>query len=293
MSTAPRVLPSWNDGPARDAVLGFVRAVSSPGPAYVAPGDRIAAFDMDGTLWCERPLYVQADFVMRRFVEMAREDPRLADEQPYKAAVEGDLDWIMDIYGHQSELLKGLGEAQAGLTTDEFETHARDFFASATHPRFGVPYTETVYRPMLELIEVLEATDFKVYVCSAGGRDFLRTVSEQVCKLPRDRVIGSAAVLEYRDGRLYRTRRAEEPIADGPGKPVHVWTRTGHLPLLAGGNSDGDVPMLETARFGLLVRHDDAVREYAYDDGSEQALAAAAERGWTVVSMKRDFATVF
>ncbi len=146
---------------------------------------------------------------------------------------------------------------------------------------------------MRELIELLQANEFQVYICSGGGRDFVRAVSEQVYGLSRDRVIGSATTLEYRDGDLYRTAGVEQPIDDGPGKPIHIWARTGRKPLLAGGNADGDVPMLETARFALLVHHDDAEREFAYDGGAEKALAAAKEHGWTVVSMKEDFATVF
>ena len=289
----PATLPSWNEGPAKAAILEFVAAVQRPGSSFVPPAERIAAFDNDGTLWCEMPLYVQADFMVRRFREMVRERPELADEQPYKAVVEGDMAWIMDIYAHVPELLKGLGEAYAGITTGAFESAVNDFFAVATHPTLGVPYARTAYRPMLELISLLKAAEFQVYICSAGGRDFLRAVCEQVYGLPRDHVIGSAPVLEYRDGELYRTAGVEQPIADGPGKPVHIWTRTGRRPLLAGGNADGDIPMLETARFGLLLRHDDAGREFAYDAGAETALAAAAGRGWTVVSMKEDFATVF
>jgi len=146
---------------------------------------------------------------------------------------------------------------------------------------------------MRELIALLDGKDFSVYICSGGGRDFVRVVSEQIYGIPRERVIGSAATLEYRDGDLYRTTGVEQPIDDGPGKPVHIWTRTGRKPLLAGGNADGDAAMLETARFGMLINHDDAEREFAYDTGAERALAEAAERDWTVVSMKDDFATVF
>ena len=130
-------------------------------------------------------------------------------------------------------------------------------------------------------------------ICSAGGRDFVRVVSEAMYGVPRDRVIGSGTTLEYRQGDVYRTKGVEQPVDDGPGKPIHIWTRTGHKPLLAGGNADGDIAMLETARFGLLVRHDDAKREFAYDTGAEKALAEAKERGWTVVSMANDFGTVF
>lgn len=287
------MLASWNDGHAKAAIVDFVRSVTEPGEGFVPPADRIVTFDNDGTLWCEKPNYVQADFVLRRFREMVREDPRRAEEQPFRAVVEGDRAWLMDIYAHLPELIQGVTEAFAGITTQAFEAAALEFFASATHPTLGLPYTQLAYRPMLELIELLEARDFRVYICSAGGRDFVRAVCEQVYGLPRDRVIGSAATLEYRDGDLYRTAGVEQPIDDGPGKPVHIWARTGRKPLLAGGNADGDVAMLESARFALLLRHDDAAREFAYDDGAERALAAAGPRAWTVVSMKGDFSEVF
>jgi len=207
--------------------------------------------------------------------------------------VEGDTAWLADVYAHVPELVKGLSEAFGGITTDAFDAAACEFFATAKHPTLGVPYTQVAYRPMCDLLRFLEANDFAVYICSGGGRDFLRTICEQVYGLPRDHVIGSATTLEYRDGALYRTAGVEEPVADGPGKPVHIWRRTGRLPLLAGGNADGDVPMLETARFALLLRHDDAEREFAYDAGAEHALAAAAARAWTTVNMKEDFGTVF
>jgi phosphoglycolate phosphatase-like HAD superfamily hydrolase len=286
-------LPSWRDGRPRTSILDFVRLVTSPGDAYVPPAERIATFDNDGTLWCERPLYAQADFVFRRFRQMVRDDPALAGIQPYKAVVEGDREWLADIYAHVPELLKGVTEAFCGITTEAFDAAAGAFFASARHPTLGRPYTETAYRPMLELIRLLEAHDFRVYICSGGGRDFVRAAVEQVYGLSRDRVIGSATTLEYRDGALFRTAGVEQPIDDGPGKPVHIWARIGRMPLLAGGNADGDIAMLQTARFGLLLRHDDDAREFVYDTGAERALAAAADRGWTVVSMKEDFEQVF
>ena len=289
----PAALPSLNDGPARTAILEFVRSVSAPGDSFVPPAERIAAFDNDGTLWCEKPMYVQADFIFRRFMEMVREDPGRAHEQPYKAVVEGDKEWLADVYAHVPELVKGVTEAFGGITADAFDSAAREFFASATHPTLSVPYVQTTYRPMVELVRLLEANEFKVYICSGGGRDFVRAVAEEIYGLPRDQVIGSATTLEYRDGDLYRTAGVEQPIDDGPGKPVHIWTRTGRKPLLAAGNSDGDIAMLETAQFGLLLHHDDGDREFAYDEGAESALAAAAARGWTVVSMKEDFRTVF
>jgi len=291
--TDPPDLPSWNDGAAKGAILEFLRSVTTPGDSFVPAAERIAAFDNDGTLWCEKPLYVQADFIFRRFKEMVRDDPRRAEEQPYKALVEGDTAWLADVYAHVPELVKGVTEAFGGITTEAFDAAAREFFTTATHPTLGMPYTETAYRPMRDLIGLLEANDFKVYICSGGGRDFVRAVSEQVYGLPPERVIGSATKIEYRDGDLYRASGVEQPIDDGPGKPVHIWTRTGRKPLLAGGNADGDVAMLETARFALLVHHDDAEREFAYDEGAERALAAANAHGWTVISMKEDFKTVF
>ena len=292
MTTAD-TLASWTDGAARAAIVEFVRSVSEPGDSYVAPPERIATFDNDGTLWCEKPLYPQADFVFRRWKAMIQADPDLAKEQPYKALAEGDTEWLSDVYAHVPELIKGVTAAYEGITVEAFETAVHEFFAAGRHPTLDAPYTKVTYRPMRELIAFLEANDFQVYICSAGGRDFVRPVAEQLYGIPRERVIGSATTLEFRDGNLYRTAGVEHPVDDGPGKPVHIWTRTGRKPLLAGGNADGDVQMLETARFAILLHHDDGAREFAYDAGAERALAEAAKRDWTVVSMKDDFSTIF
>ena len=191
------------------------------------------------------------------------------------------------------DLVKGLSEAYEGITVGAFEQAVRQFFATATHPTLGLAYTKVGYRPMRELLAFLEARDFTAYICSGGGRDFIRPVSEQIYGIPRERVIGSATTLEYRDDDIYRTKDAEQPIDDGTGKPEHIWMRTGRKPLLAAGNADGDVPMLKTTRFAILIHHDDADREFAYDTGSEKALAEAKERGWTVVSIQNDFKVVF
>jgi phosphoserine phosphatase len=286
-------LPSWRDGSTKTAILEFVRSVSTPGDTFAPPSERVATFDNDGTLWCEKPLYIQADFLFRRWKQMVDENPAKRDEQPWKAVVEGDQAWLAGLQDRLPELIKGVTEAYDEITVEEFEKAVLQFFANAKHPTLGVPYTQVAYRPMRELISLLHAHDFRVYICSAGGRDFVRPVSEELYGLARDYVIGSATTLEYRDGEVYRTRGVEQPIDDGPGKPVHIWTRTGQKPLLAGGNADGDVAMLETARFSLLLHHDDPDREFAYDTGAEHALAEATERGWTVVSMKNDFATIF
>jgi len=286
-------LPSWNEGATKNAILAFVRSVIEPGEGFVPPGERIATFDNDGTLWCEKPMYPQADFLIRRWAAQAQADPSKAGTQPWKAVVEGDKAWLAGALDHLADLIKGVTEAYDGITVADFERDVAEFFGSAKHPTVQVPYTRIAFRPMRELLDLLTANEFTVYICSAGGRDFVRVISEEMYAIPRERVIGSGTTLEYRDGDIYRTVGVEQPIDDGPGKPVHIWTRTGRKPLFAGGNADGDVAMLESAKFGLLVHHDDAAREFAYDAGAEKALAEAAQRGWTVVSMRDDFATVF
>jgi phosphoserine phosphatase len=287
------LLPSWSGGTAKSAILGFIESVTEPGASYVPPPERIAAFDNDGTLWCEKPQYVQAEFILRRWEQMVQADPAKAQEQPYKAVAENDRAWLANLLDHVPELVKGATEAYEGITVGAFEQAVQEFFAAAAHPALGLPYTKVGYRPMRELLDLLHACEFLVFMCSGGGRDFIRPVSEQMYGIPRDRVIGSATTVHYRDGELYRTKDVEQPIDDGAGKPEHLWMRTGREPLLACGNADGDVPMLETARFGVLIRHDDAGREFAYDTGAEHALAEAKERGWTVVSMHNDFKVVF
>lgn len=286
-------LPSWRDGATKTAILDFVRSVTEPGEAFVPPEERVATFDNDGTLWCEKPMYPQADFLVRRWAEQVKADPARAADQPWKAVAEGDRAWLATATDHLPELVKGVTEAYDDITTAAFEEHVRAFFDEAKHPTLGVPYTGVAYRPMVELLELLSEHGFTVYICSAGGRDFVRVISQEMYGIPRERVIGSGTTLEYRDGEVVRTRGVEQPIDDGPGKPVHIWTRTGRTPLFAGGNADGDAHMLGTARFALLVHHDDAEREFAYDAGAEQALAAARAQGWTVASMKDDFETVF
>jgi phosphoglycolate phosphatase-like HAD superfamily hydrolase len=287
------LLPSWSQSDAKGAILEFAESVSRPGASCVPPPERIAAFDNDGTLWCEKPQYVQAEFTFRRWKHMVEADPAKAQEQPYKAVMENDRAWLSSLLDHVPELVKGAGEAYEGIRVVAFELAVREFFATAAHPVLGVPYTKVGYRPMRELLDLLGARDFLVFICTGGGRDFIRPVSEQMYGIPREHVIGSATTVQYRDGELYCTKDTEQPVDDGTGKPEHIWMRTGRKPLLAGGNADGDVPMLETARFSLLIRHDDAEREFAYDTGAEKALAKAKQRGWTVVSMRDDFKVVF
>ena len=185
-------------------------------------------------------------------------DPALAKEQPFKAIAENDQDFSRHLLEHAAELAKGVTEAYADITTDAFEQAVEKFFASAKHPTLGVPYTSVGYQPMRELVELAGSARFTVYVCSGGGRDFVRVVSEQMFGMPREHVIGSGTTLEYRNGEVYRTRGIEEPFDEHGGKPVHIWTRTGRKPLLAAGNTNGDQAMLEIAKFSLLVHHDDA-----------------------------------
>ena len=184
--------------------------------------DRIAVFDHDGTLWCEKPVCPQADFLLRRWQEMARAHPGLAAKQPWHAVIEGDQAWLAGILGRVPELTRGVTEAYAGITVEAFEKAVRTFFGIARHPVFGVRYTSLGYRPMRELIEVLTAREFEVYVCPAGGRDFVRAVAQQMYGIPRQRVIGSGTTLEYRHGEGYRSKGVEQPVDDGPGKPVHI-----------------------------------------------------------------------
>jgi phosphoserine phosphatase len=287
------LLPSWKEGSAKTAILEFVESIIRPGASYVPPPERIAAFDNDGTLWCEKPQSVQTEFTLRRWKQMIQADPAKAQEQPYKALAENDQAWLVGLLGHVPELVKGLGEAYEGITVGAFEQAVQEFFATAAHPTLGLPYTKTGYQPMRELLGLLHAREFLVFICSGGGRDFMRPVSEQMYGIPRERVIGSATTVQYRGGELYRTKDVEQPIDDGTGKPEHIWMRTGRKPLLAAGNADGDVPMLNTARFGILIHHDDAEREFAYNTGAEQALTNAKKQGWTVVSMHNDFKVVF
>jgi phosphoglycolate phosphatase-like HAD superfamily hydrolase len=296
------MLESWNDGPAKSAIVDFVDRVN----ADVPPEQRVAVFDNDGTLWCEKPAYIQLDFLVRRLAEQAGADPSLKDTQPYKAAAESDLAWFGDAVtkhynGDDSAmevLAGGILSAYAGLTVDEHAERVKAFFAGANHPTLGRPYTECGYLPMVELLRYLESSGFTNYIASGGGRDFMRPVTTQMYGIPPERVIGSSVGLDFIDGHL-RTTAKPEFLDDGPVKPVRIWGRTGRRPILAVGNSNGDIQMLEHAAAGaglslcLLVLHDDADREFDYVAGAEKALEEAKSRGWTIASMKSDWATVF
>jgi len=297
-------LHSWNDGAAKTAIVEFVEQTVADA---VPVEERIAVFDADGTLWCEQPLPVEADFILRRLAELAKADPKLRDRQPWQAAYEHDNKWLgQAITEHYAgddtkakTLLAGVAAAYAGLGVEDFEAKCDSFLRSSQHPTLGRGYIETAYVPMVELLGYLEASGFSNYMVSGSGCDFMRPISQQMFGIPLERVIGSSTVLEYGSGGAL-TRKAELGfLDDGPQKPIEIWTRIGRRPLLAGGNSNGDIPMLEFAQhhdrpsLRLLVLHDDADREFAYTSGAEKALAEAKTRGWTVVSMKDDFASVF
>ena len=299
MATDP--LPSWRDTPTRAAITGFVESA-----ADIPPVERLAVFDNDGTLWTEKPLPVQAGFLFRRLAEQAQADPSLVDRQPWKAVVEQDHEWLggaitKHYQGDDTDLnvmAGGLLGAYEGTTIEEFEAVAGRFLREARHPTLDRPYVRTAFVPMVELLRYLEANGFTCYIVSGGGRDFVRAASDEVYAIPAERVIGSTVTLEYRDGRIVHTA-ALDVFDDGPAKPVRIWSRTGRRPILAGGNANGDIPMLSFATDGprpglaLLIRHDDAEREFDYVAGADQALEQAAARGWTVVSVRDDWATVF
>lgn len=304
-------LELWNDGPAKRAIVEFVAGVTTEGgPDFVLPADRIATFDNDGTLWCEKPMYIQLDFILRRWVEMAEQDAVLRTQQPWLAAIEKDYAWLDGVVtkhyaGDDSDipiLMKGLVSAFAGHTVDEFAQRAGDFLRTQPHPTLGRLYRHCCYAPMLELLRYLEAHGFTNYIVSGGGRDFMRPVTQEWYGIPPERVIGSSVALTFRadgDGGDLLTQPQLDVLDDGPVKPTRIWSRIGKRPIFAAGNSNGDNQMLQFANkpprraLRLLVRHDDAAREFAYVAGAEKALAMAEQYGWTIASMKSDWERVF
>jgi phosphoserine phosphatase len=291
------MLSSWNDGPAKQAVIDFVKSATEPGAGFVQVADRIAAFDNDGTLWVEQPLPPQFDFVFRRWAEEVKADPSLAEQQPYKAIFARDPEFFAGIANQEPEvvgsMLEAFGRSWAGTTPDEFDAEVREWLQTVKQPKLDTLYVELVYQPMLELLEYLKAHDFRVFVCSGGGRDFMRVFAEETWAIPKENVIGTAAEYSYADGKIVRGEHALGSFDIGPGKPEHIFAQTGRLPVFAGGNADVDIEMLSSASFGLLVNHDDEEREFAYTRGAEASLAKAKDLGWTVVSMKDDWNTVF
>jgi FMN phosphatase YigB (HAD superfamily) len=304
-------LPSWNDTATRAAIVDFVgRVTTEGGPDYIPPSERIATFDNDGTLWCEKPMPIELGFILLRLAEMAEADASLREKQPWKAAREQDHDWLggaitKHYHGDDSDvkvLMAGILQAFAGKSVEEYAEAADSFLRGGKHPTLGRTFHACGYQPMIELLGYLEANGFTNYIASGGDRDFMRPVTEEIYGIPSERVIGSSNALRYLEDEHGGTLTyAADPdvFDDGPVKPVRIWSRIGKRPIAAGGNSNGDIQMLRYAggkarpSLRLLVLHDDDEREFSYTAGAERSLEQAAMNGWTVVSMKDDWATVF
>jgi phosphoglycolate phosphatase-like HAD superfamily hydrolase len=299
-------IPSWREGKVKQSIVDFVAAVTTPGsPDFVAPADRIAVFDNDGTLWAEQPMYFQLLFALDRIKILAPQHPEWKDKEPFSSLLRGDVKTALA--GGEPAIMQILAATHSGMTTDEFEQIVRDWLATAKHPKTGRLYTEMVYQPMLELLAYLRANGFKTFIVSGGGADFMRVFSERVYGIPPAQVVGSTGKLQFelRDGKPVLVKLAAiQLVDDGPGKPVGIHQFIAQRPIAAFGNSDGDLQMLQwTAagsgkRFCLYVHHDDAVREWAYDRNSsigplDKGLDQAQAHGWTVVSMKDDWKTIF
>ena len=299
-------LRSWNEGPAKRAIIDFVAAVTAEsGEHYVAPDDRLAVFDNDGTLWSERPAYFQLLFAIDRVKEMAPDHPEWATTQPFQAVLEGDLEMLVEL--GELALVEIIAATHTGMTTEEFAKQVLWWIKSARHPISGRPYTEMVFQPMLELLSYLRRHGFTTYIVSGGGIEFMRPWAERVYGIPPQQVIGSSVETQFelRDGDPVLVRLAEiNHVDDGPGKPVGINRYIGRRPILAFGNSDGDHQMLQWThagdglRFCGLVHHTDAEREWAYDRGSsigglDKAWDEALEKGWTIVDMKEDWQRIY
>jgi len=299
-------LPSWTEGKAKQSIVDFVQRVTAPGSKdFVPEPERIAVFDNDGTLWAEQPFYFQLVFALDRVKALAAKHPEWKEKEPFKSVLAGDLKGVLA--GGEHALLELVMATHAGMTTEEFEQVVNNWIATAKHPRFNRPYTECVYQPMLELLAYLRANGFKTWIVSGGGIEFMRPWTERVYGIPSEQVVGSSikTKFELRHGKPVLLRLPEiNFIDDKAGKPVGIHYHIGRRPIAAFGNSDGDFQMLEwtTAgsgpRFGMIVHHDDAEREWAYDRKSsigklDRGLDEAAKRGWLVVSMKRDWKFIF
>ena len=303
------MLDSWNDTPTRSAIEDFVTRVAGDGSDHVPPAERVAVFDNDGTLWCEKPMPVQLDYTIRRLGELAEADPGLRDTQPWKAAYEKDFSWmdhamVKHYQGDDSDLgllLGAIPKALEGLSVDDYAAEVARFIDETEHPTFKRTYATCAFQPMVELLRFLEANGFTTYIASGGDRDFMRPFAGKLYGIPPERVIGSSQQIEYHeqeDGTDVLYKSEMDVFDDGPAKPVRIWSRIGRRPIVAGGNSNGDVPMLRFARvegrpsLRLLVLHDDAEREFDYVAGAEDALARASCSLLKVVSIKHEISSV-
>lgn len=290
-------LKSWTEGHAKSSIEAFLATASTPGDGFIELADRIAVFDNDGTLWIEQPLPVQLDFIFRSLAGAASKDPTLAGTEPYRAILSHDNAFFAAVGQQQPDAILALEQALArtwlGRTPSEFESEVLVYLQAQKSEKFQKPYTDLVYQPMLELFDLLRSKDFRVFVCSGGGREFMRAFSESALGIPREHVIGTSPVYEYKDGEIRRGGELLGGLALGPGKPEHVFASAGRMPAFAGGNADVDIEMLESAKFSLLIVHDDADREFAYVKGAERSQELAKTSGWTAVSMKYDWRVVF
>jgi phosphoglycolate phosphatase-like HAD superfamily hydrolase len=306
-------LSSWNDTIAKQTIIDFLQAVTDPArETFVPPVERIATFDNDGTLWLEKPLYIQLQHGLHAIGKLAAERPEVRDRQPFKAVYEKDMAWLGKVAADYARgdlsgvmtLAAGFSEVFDGMTVEAFESDVLAFLNNAQDARFKKPYILLTYQPMVELVHLLQENGFQVYITTGGGRDFVRAACEEIYNIPRSMTIGSSVTFQYGEdsqgvAQVLRTKELEQPIDDGPGKPVHIHRAIGRRPIMAAGNSNGDIHMLKyatrykQATLGLLVHHDDPEREYAYDGGTENALQLALEEGWIVVSMKDDWKTIF
>ncbi|BCQ27807.1 haloacid dehalogenase-like hydrolase (plasmid) [Caballeronia sp. NK8] len=299
------VLPSWREGPAREAIIKFVDEVTREGsPTYVPPAERIAVFDNDGTLWSEQPLYFQFVFLLDEVKAAAPKHPEWRNNPAFQALAAHDQAALAT---QQKELIKLVAVANSGMTVDEYDRAIRAWLATAKHPKLQRPYTELVYQPQLELLAYLRTNGFKTFIVSGGTIEFMRVFAERVYGIPPEQVIGSSQVVKFetRDGKPVLVREPKlDFVDDGPGKPVGIYRNIGRRPLLAFGNSDGDLEMLQytAAQAGphlaLIVHHDDAAREFAYDRQSkigklDRAWDEARAKGWIVVSMKDDWNVIY
>jgi phosphoglycolate phosphatase-like HAD superfamily hydrolase len=305
-SAQAQTLPSWNEGRAKQAIIRFVSDVTTPGaPTFVPAEQRIAVFDNDGTLWAEQPLYVQFVFMLDQIKAAAPKHPEWKNNPAFKALVAHDHQKLAAL-GHKP-LLELLAVANSGMTVQAYDATIREWLATAKHPKFQRLYTELVYVPMQELLAYLRANGFKTFIVSGGSVEFMRPWAKQAYGIPPEQVIGSQQDVKFdmKDGKVALTRQPKIAfIDDGPGKPVGIYRSIGHRPIAAFGNSDGDQQMLELTAAGdgqrlmLLVHHDDAAREFAYDRTSkigklDKALDEAQARHWLVVSMKNDWKRIF
>ncbi len=300
-------LPSWNEGPSKSSITVFVQAVTNKSsPDYVQPLERIAVFDNDGTLWSEQPAYFQAFFIFDRIREMAPDHPEWKTQQPYQAVLEGDMKTIAA--SGEKGLIELVMTTHAGMTTDEFTDIVKNWLQTAQHPTFKKPYTQLVFKPMLELLDYLRTNNFKTFIVSGGGIEFMRPWVEGVYGIPPEQVVGSSIVtkFEMRDGKPVLIREPKlNFINDKAGKPVGINQHIGRRPIFAFGNSDGDLQMLQYTtlgttgkRFAGIVHHTDKEREFAYDRNShmgrlDKALIEAESNGWTVVDMKKEWKVIY